>query len=107
MINEKNLACSLEGEFPFFAIKDAIKRDILKLTSEDKTKKVQIVPMLLVSGNHYDKDMKEICEEVGEYCDASIVKSFTQDKKFNLIEQEEVREIFRANIEVEIKKLGL
>ena len=107
MINEKNLTCSLEGEFPFFAIKDAIKRDILKLTDGDKTKKVQIVPMLLVSGNHYDKDMKEICEEVGEYCDASIVKSFTQDKKFNLIEQEEVREIFRANIEVEIKKLGL
>lgn len=107
MINEKNLACSLEGEFPFFAIKDAIKRDILKLTGGDKSAKVQIVPMLLVSGNHYDKDMKEICEEVGDYCDASIVDSFTQDKKFNLIEQEEVREIFRENISIELQKLGL
>ena len=107
MINEKNLACSLEGEFPFFAIKDAIKRDILKLTDGNKAAKVQIVPMLLVSGNHYDKDMREICEEVSQYCDASIVSSFTQDKKFNLIEQEEVREIFRENIEIEIKKLGL
>ena len=107
MINEKNLTCSLEGEFPFFAVKDAIKRDILKLTAGDKKAKVQIVPMLLVSGNHYDNDMKEICEEVGAYCDARIVASFTQDEKFNLIEQEEVREIFRASIEVEIKKLGL
>ena len=107
MINEKNLTCSLEGEFPFFAVKDAIKRDILKLTNNDKSAKVQIVPMLLVSGNHYDKDMKEICEEVSEYCDASIVDSFTQDKKFNLIEQNEVREIFRENIKIEIKKLGL
>ncbi len=107
MINEKNLACSLEGEFPFFAIKDAIKRDILKLTGGDKSAKVQIVPMLLVSGNHYDKDMQEICQEVGEYCDASIVNSFTQDEKFNLIEQEEVREIFRENISIELKKLGL
>ncbi len=107
MINEKNLTCSLEGEFPFFAIKDAIKRDILKLTDGDKSTKVQIIPMLLVSGNHYDKDMQEICQEVGEYCDASIVPSITQDEKFNLLGQQEVREIFRANIEVELKKLGL
>jgi len=107
MINDKNLTCSLEGEFPFFAIKDAIKRDILKLTGGERDAKVQIVPMLLVSGNHYDKDMKEICDEVSEYCDAFIVPSFTADKKFNLIEQEEVREIFKENIAVEIKKLGL
>ena len=51
--------------------------------------------------------MKEICQEVGEYCDASIVNSFTQDEKFNLIEQEEVKEIFRENISIELKKLGL
>jgi sirohydrochlorin cobaltochelatase len=107
MINERNLVCSLEGAFPFFAIKNAIKRDILKLTNGEKTAKVQIVPMLLVSGNHYDKDMKEICEEVGEYCDTSIVESFTEDEKFNLIEQEEVRKIFIENIAIKIKKLGV
>jgi sirohydrochlorin cobaltochelatase len=107
MINERNLTCSLEGEFPFYAVKDAIKRDILKISDGDKTQKVQIVPMLLVSGNHYDKDMREICDEVAQYADASIVKSITKDEKFNLIEQENVRKIFRDNIEIEIKKLGL
>lgn len=107
MIDEKNLTCSLEGEFPFFAIKDAIKRDILKLTNGDKSAKVQIVPMLLVSGNHYDKDMKEICEEVGKYCDASIVPSITQDEKFNLLGQKEVRNIFKDSIQVELTKLGI
>ncbi len=107
MINERNLACSLEGEFPFYALKDAIKRDILRLTHDDKTKKVQIVPMLLVSGNHYDKDMQEICEEVSEYADATIVKSITKDEKFNLIEQKNVREIFKENIAIEMKKLGV
>ncbi len=107
MINDRNLSCSLEGEFPFYAVKDAIKRDILKLTKGDKTQKVQIVPMLLVSGNHYDKDMKEICDEVSEYADASIVKSITKDEKFNLIEQESVRKMFKDNIALEIKKLGL
>jgi len=107
MIDEKNLTCSLEGEFPFFAIKDTIKRDILKLTNGDKSAKVQIVPMLLVSGNHYDKDMKEICEEVGKYCDASIVPSITQDEKFNLLGQKEVRNIFKDSIQVELTKLGV
>jgi len=107
MINERNLTCSLEGEFPFYAVKDAIKRDILKLTNGDRSKKVQIVPMLLVSGNHYDNDMKEICDAVSEYANATIVKSITKDEKFNLIEQEDVRKIFRDNIALEIEKLGL
>lgn len=107
MIDEKNLTCSLEGEFPFFAIKDAIKRDILKLTNGDKSAKVQIVPMLLVSGNHYDNDMQEICEEVSNYCDASIVPSLTQDEKFNLLGQEEARNIFKDSIQVELTKLGV
>ena len=106
-INEKNITCSLEGEFPFFAIKDAIKRDILKLTNGNNSAKVQIVPMLLVSGNHYDKDMQEICEEIGEYCDASIAPSITNDAKFNLLGQDAVKEIFKENIAVELKKLGL
>ena len=106
MLNPRNLACSLEGEYPFYAVKDAIKRDILSLVENSSSQKVQIVPMLLVSGNHYDNDMKEICEEVAQYADAKIVDSITQDEKFNLIEQEGVREIFKQNIAIELKKLG-
>lgn len=107
MIDEKNLTCSLEGEFPFYAVKDAVKRDILKLTNGDKSKKVHIVPMLLVSGNHYDNDMQEICDEVNEYADATIVQSITEDEKFNLLGQDRVREMFRENISLELKKLGI
>ncbi|MBL0707663.1 MAG: sirohydrochlorin cobaltochelatase [Sulfurimonas sp.] len=107
MIDENNLTCSLEGEFPFYAVKDAIKKEILKRTKERPDTKVQVVPMLLVSGNHYFKDMIEICEEIGEYCNSSIVSPLDGSKKFNLLGQDEVREIFKSNIEVEIKKLGL
>lgn len=107
MLNPNNLSCSLEGEYPFYAVKDAIKREILERIKDKPDTKVQIVPMLLVSGNHYDKDMQEITEEVGEYCNASIVDSLDEIEKFNLLGDKEVREIFRDNIEVEIKKLGL
>ena len=107
MINENNLTCSLEGEFPFYAVKDSIKKEILKRVAKNPNLKVQVVPMLLVSGNHYFKDMREICDEIGEYCNSFIVPSLKDSAKFNLIEQDEVRKIFRDNIEVEIKKLGL
>ena len=106
-LNKRNLTCSLEGEFPYYALKEVIKEEILAFASDNGRVRVQIVPMLLVSGNHYDKDMREICDDIGEYADATIVDSITKDEKFNLIEQEEVRAIFKENIAIEIKKLGL
>lgn len=106
LINERNLTCSLEGEFPFFAIKDAIKRQVLQITQGSMDIKVNIIPVLLVSGNHYDKDMREIADEVAEYANADIVASINEDVKFNFLGQTEVREIFKDAIAVEIKKLG-
>ncbi|MDF1882571.1 sirohydrochlorin cobaltochelatase [Sulfurimonas sp. SAG-AH-194-C21] len=107
LINERNLTCSLEGEFPFFAIKDAVKRQVLKITQGSMDIKVNIIPVLLVSGNHYDKDMREIADEVAEYSNADIVAPVNADVKFNFLGQIEVREIFKDAIAVEIKKLGM
>ena len=105
-INPHNISCSLEGEFPFYAIKEAIKREILEIIAKDSTITVQIVPMLLISGNHYDKDMQEIKDEISEYCSVKIVDPLDATNKFNLLGQTEVKEIFKRNIAVEIKKLG-
>jgi sirohydrochlorin cobaltochelatase len=107
VLNGNNLSCSLEGEYPYYALKDAIKREILERIKNAPDTKVQIVPLLLVSGNHYDNDMHEILEEVSGYCNASMVKALDQQSKFNLLEQEAVRKIFTDNIQIEITKLGL
>lgn len=106
-VNRENITCSLEGEFPFYAIKDSIKDEIVERLEKNPSLEVQIVPMLLVSGNHYDKDMIEIRDEIGEYCRAEIVSPLDNSPKFNLLGQERVREIFRENISIEIKKLGV
>jgi len=106
-VNRDNITCSLEGEFPFYAIKDSIKDEIVERLEKNPSLEVQIVPMLLVSGNHYDKDMIEIRDEVGEYCRAEIVSPLDNSPKFNLLGQERAREIFRENISIEIKKLGV
>ncbi len=105
-INPHNISCSLEGEFPFYAIKEAIKREILEIIATNSDITVQIVPMLLISGNHYDKDMQEIKDEISEYCTVKIVDPLDASNKFNLLGQTEVKNIFRDNIALEIKKLG-
>ena len=102
MINKNNYTCSLEGAFPFFAIKDAL----IKKMQKDGIKKVQVVPMLLVSGNHYIKDMVEIRDELSPYFNSSIVKSITKDKKFNLLNIPMILDIIKVNIKEEIIKLG-
>ncbi len=97
-----NYTCSLEGAYPYYAIKEVL----VKKMKKDGVKKVQIVPMLLVSGNHYIKDMIEIRDEIREEFECEIVKSLTSYKKFNLIEIDSIREIIYQNIKQEITKLG-
>jgi len=97
-----NYACSLEGAYPYYAIKELLVERMKK----DGVKKVQIVPMLLVSGNHYIKDMVEIRDELREDFSCEIVDSLTAHEKFNLLELKDVREIIYQNIKTEITKLG-
>jgi sirohydrochlorin cobaltochelatase len=101
-INSSNYTCSLEGAFPFYALKD----NIISNMKKDEIKDVQIVPMLLVSGNHYKKDMHEIKDELSSDFNSSIVNTQTNSDKFNLIELPMVQDIIINNIKDEILKLG-
>ncbi len=102
MIDSRNFVFSLEGAFPFFAVKETIRRKL----EEKNISEVQIVPMLLVSGNHYIKDMVEIRDYFSEDFTSSITPSLTKSDRFNLLEMERVREIIFSNIKEEIIKLG-
>ncbi|MDG3085155.1 sirohydrochlorin cobaltochelatase [Vibrio hannami] len=55
-LSPKNISCSLEGAMPFDLLQTTIKGKF-----EGDTKPVlRIIPLLLVSGNHFVKDMVEI-----------------------------------------------
>ncbi len=101
-ISKNNYICSLEGAFPYYAIKDSL----IEKLKEDKIEAIQVVPMLLVSGNHYFKDMVEISEELGEFFNSEITPPIGSSKRFNLIELKDIREIIFQNIKEEIIKLG-
>jgi sirohydrochlorin cobaltochelatase len=101
-IGDNNYTCSLEGGFPFYAIKD----QLVKKLQKDDVKNIQIIPMLLVSGNHYIKDMIEIKDELGKYFNSSITPSLTNSTRFNILELEKIESIIINNIKEEIIKLG-
>jgi sirohydrochlorin cobaltochelatase len=101
-INSSNYICSLEGAFPFYAIKN----NIINKMKIDGIKEVQIIPMLLVSGNHYLKDMYKIKNELSSYFTSQIIKSQSKSDKFNLIELNIIKDIIINNISIEIQKLG-
>jgi sirohydrochlorin cobaltochelatase len=102
LISKKNYTCSLEGAFPYYAVKEALVEQM----RADGVTHIQVVPMLLVSGNHYLKDMVEISGELGEHFESRIVPSQTASERFNLIELDAIREIIFQNIKEEITKLG-
>jgi len=101
-LSDENYSCSLEGAFPYYAIKDRLISNM----REDGVKRVQIIPMLLVSGNHYIKDMVEIRDELSQTFHATIVDSITPSTQFNLIEMDSIKSLIIQNIKEEITKLG-
>ncbi len=101
-INSSNYTCSLEGSFPFYAMKDSL----INKMKQDGVKSLQVVPMLLVSGNHYLKDMHEIKDDLQNDFDSKIVDSTTNNDKFNLIQMDTIQNIIINNIQDEIQKLG-
>ena len=103
LISENNFTCSLEGAFPYFEINDVIKSRIEKLG----LKKVQVVPLLLVSGNHYINDMFEIKDDLADKFESFIVPSLTQSEQFNLIELPMVQNIIEKNIQNTFKMMGI
>lgn len=102
MIDENNFSCSLEGAFPYFAI----KTQLIKKMKNQNIKNLQIIPLLLVSGNHYKKDMFEIKDELSKHFNCIITPSLSSSKQFNLLELDLTTDIIIKNIKEEIIKLG-
>jgi sirohydrochlorin cobaltochelatase len=102
LLSNKNYTCSLEGAFPWYAVKDRLIEEMKR----DEVTHVQVVPMLLVSGNHYIKDMIEIRDELSRDFTSRVVPSKSKSDRFNLIELDSIRDIIMQNIKEEIIKLG-
>ena len=61
-LSQRNFTCSLEGAWPFKLVKDEMVRRIKEQHTGQGRPLLNLVPLLLVSGNHFINDLKEIKE---------------------------------------------
>lgn len=101
-LDERNFSFSLEGAFAYNDVKDIIKMKIKKAGFT----KVQVIPLLLVSGNHYEKDMFEIKDDLLSDFESSVVDLKNQ-KSFNLLGLPNIQNIILENIKETFVKMGL
>ncbi len=100
-LDERNFTCSLEGAFSYGDIKSQLKNKI----KQKGFKNIQIVPMLLVSGSHYKKDMFEICLDLKSDFESSLFSSC--DDSFNLLGLKSIQRILLNNTYESLAKMGL
>jgi len=100
-IDKNNYFCSLEGAFPFSAIKESLLESLKSLN-----KKIQIVPLLLISGNHYEKDVKEIFEFFKDEIDICKAEPLDGSENFNLLGFESIQNLIHKYIKDEITKIS-
>ncbi|WP_375749673.1 sirohydrochlorin cobaltochelatase [Vibrio sp. HN007] len=96
-LSEKNISCSLEGAMPFDLVKAEVQRRIESLNS-DTALLLRIIPLLLVSGNHFVKDMVEIKTQLSDLCDVQIAEG-EDGESFNLLSTKEVTDIIFTQID--------
>lgn len=103
-LSDKNISCSLEGALPFSLVKHAIEQRISAF-SEERKPSLNVIPMLLVSGNHFVNDMADIKQALSEVCDVQVAHD-DEGESFNLISTQAVTDIVMLQIEQGLTRLN-
>ncbi len=98
-LSPKNLMCTLEGSFP---CKTLLSRIIPEGSSDSH---LVIVPMLLVSGRHFEDDISAIQERLGGKIKSKVAVSSLGHHPFHLLERDDVRNSVLVEIRDEIEKI--
>ena len=104
-LGENNFNCSLEGTYPFSTVRDALVKEISQAMPTVQRPTVRLVPLLLVSGNHYIKDLGVIAEDLGQAFTLEMAQP-VQGDNFCLFDLPEITEVLISQISDEITKLG-
>lgn len=98
-LSAKNLMCTLEGSFPCSTL-------LPKIAPENNAHaSMVIVPLLLVSGRHFEEDIGEMQTHLAGSFTTKIASSVTGDFPFHLLERDDVRKAILDEIEMEIRKI--
>ena len=96
-LSAKNFSCSLEGAWPFHLVADSLKGDMQKIVADKPQLKLRLIPMLLVSGNHFDNDLTEIKQQLEPAFDVTIAAPI-DGAKFCLLDMPEISAVIEQQI---------
>lgn len=104
-LSERNFTCSLEGAWPFKLLKDEMVRRIKQLHTDEGKPTINLVPLLLVSGNHFINDLKEIKEMLCEEAEVKVAEPIQGDK-FCMLDMPELLDVVDKQIKQGLVRLG-
>ncbi len=104
-LSQRNFTCSLEGAWPFKLVKDEMVRRIKEQHTGQGRPLLNLVPLLLVSGNHFINDLKEIKEMLAEDADVQVAEPIQGDK-FCMLDMPELLQIIDKQIKEGLIRLG-
>ncbi|WP_413110271.1 sirohydrochlorin cobaltochelatase [Thaumasiovibrio sp. DFM-14] len=105
-LSDKNISCSLEGATPFHLLKSALQDRLLSRQQGEfaEKPKLRIIPLLLVSGNHFINDMESIKCQLEEYCEVELAQC-EDGTSFNLLSLRIVSDIIFKQIDQGLLRL--
>ncbi|RWX54799.1 sirohydrochlorin cobaltochelatase [Photobacterium chitinilyticum] len=87
-LSAKNFTCSLEGAWPYRLIADSLTQEMLQVAKNTQLSmdehnvrpRLRLIPLLLVSGNHFVNDLAEIKQNLEPNFDVSVAEPINGDK---------------------------
>ncbi|QIZ76313.1 sirohydrochlorin cobaltochelatase [Ferrimonas lipolytica] len=98
-LGERNHCCSLEGANPYPLVAAKLKQQLAA------AKRVRLIPLLLVSGNHAVNDVVSIQADLQQLTEVEIAAPITSER-FCLLDLTAVTETLWKQIDTEFNKLG-
>ncbi|MGF1723766.1 sirohydrochlorin cobaltochelatase [Photobacterium nomapromontoriensis] len=98
-LSERHFSCSLEGAWPFHLVANSLQQNMLACSPLDENARptLRLIPLLLVSGNHFVNDLAQIKERFDEVFDVSVAEPVYGDK-FCLLDLPELQAVIDQQI---------
>lgn len=96
-LSAKNFSCSLEGALPFTLMADSLQQQMQQLVPDNVRPTLCLIPMLLVSGNHFENDLQEIKAHLQDKFAIEVAAPINGDK-FCLLDLPEINAVIKQQI---------
>ena len=100
----QHLCCSLEGPFAFELVAESLIATLQSKLAASDTPRIRLVPLLLVAGNHFMKDLQAIRSQLEPYADVALAEPVS-GAHFCLLDLPEIEQLLVEAIQQQLAQL--